>query len=68
MDQLVEQLKQVIRELSEEIKTLRDENESLWFMLEEMRESDKAAKLQLDKMDEDMMIEYLLKTDPVGEA
>lgn len=68
MEQLVEQLKQVIRELSEEIKTLRDENESLWFMLEEMRESDKAAKLQLDKMDEDMMIEYLLKTDPVGEA
>ena len=65
---MVEQLKQVIRELSEEIKTLRDENESLWFMLEEMRESDKAAKLQLDKMDEDMMIEYLLKTDPVGEA
>ena len=67
-DPLVEDLKSIIRTLSKEIRDLRDENESLWFMLEEMRESDKAAKLQLDKMDEDMMIEYLLKTDPVGEA
>ena len=44
MDQkkIVEQLKQIIRDLSEEVRNLRSENESLWLVLDEIKESDKA--------------------------
>ena len=36
-DPLVEDLKNIIRTLSKEIRDWRDENESLWLMLEEIK-------------------------------
>jgi len=68
-DPLVEDLKNIIKTLSEEIRSLRDENESLWMMLDEIKESDLALKKQLDASEEAALIEYLSKQSPiVGEA
>jgi hypothetical protein len=68
-DHLVEELKKIIRTLSMEIRDLRDENESLWLMLDEIKESDIALKKQLDISEEAALIEYLSKQSPiVGEA
>ena len=68
-DPLVEDLKNIIKTLSKEIRNLRDENESLWMMLDEIKESDLALKKQLDASEEAALIEYLSKQSPiVGEA
>jgi hypothetical protein len=68
-DHLVEELKKIIRTLSMEIRDLRDENESLWLMLDEIKESDMALKKQLDTSEDAALIEYLSKQSPiVGEA
>ena len=67
-DPLVEDLKKIIRTLSKEIRNLRDENESLWMMLEEIKESDMALKKQLDASQNEALIEYLSQQEPVGEA
>ena len=55
----------IIQHLIKENDILKEENESLWFMLDEMTESDKAAKLA---MDEQQIIEMLSNMEPVGEA
>ena len=49
MEDVVEQLKEIIKTMSIEIRDLRDENESLWLMLDEIKASDEALKKQLDK-------------------
>tara|TARA_Y100001963_G_C6750636_1_gene434041 strand:+ start:790 stop:999 length:210 start_codon:yes stop_codon:yes gene_type:complete len=67
-DPLVEDLKSIIRTLSKEIRELRDENESLWLMLEEIKDSDKALKKQLDASEQEALIEFLAQQHPVGEA
>ena len=68
-DHLVEELKKIIRTLSIEIRDLRDENESLWLMLEEIKESDKALKKQLDASEQETLMEILAQSAPiVGEA
>jgi len=48
-----------------EIDILKDENESLWEMLEEIKEADKQAK---KVMDEQKIIEMLSQMEPVGDA
>ena len=55
----------IIQHLTKENDILKEENESLWFMLEEIQESDKAAK---KVMDEQKIIEMLSQMEPVGEA
>ena len=55
----------VIQHLIKENDILKEENESLWFMLEEIQESDKAAK---KVMDEQKIIEMLSQMEPVGDA
>ena len=67
-DPLVEDLKEIIITLSKEIRDLRDENESLWLMLEEIKDSDKALKKQLDASEQEALIEFLAQQHPVGEA
>ena len=68
-DPLVEDLKSIIRTLSIEIRDLRDENESLWMMLNEIKESDMALKKQLDATEEAALIEYMAQQSPIiGEA
>ena len=69
MEEMVKELKQIISLLSNEIRDLRDENESLWFMLSEIKESDEALKKNLDSAEQSALIEYLAKQSPiVGEA
>ena len=68
MQDIVEQLEEIIRKMSKEIVELRDENESLWMMLDEIKESDKALKKQLDLSEEEALIEFLAQQEPVGEA
>ena len=60
-----EELIVIIKHLLKEIEVYKDENESLWFMIDEMNESDKAAKLA---MDEQQIIEMLSNMEPVGDA
>ena len=68
-DLLAMELKKIIRTLSIEIRDLRDENESLWLMLEEIKKSDKALKKQLDASEQDTLMEILVQQAPiVGEA
>ena len=68
-DLLVTELKKIIRTLSIEIRDLRDENESLWLMLEEIKKSDKALKKQLDVSEQKTLMEILIQQAPiVGEA
>jgi cell shape-determining protein MreC len=55
----------IIEHLLKEIEVYKDENESLWEMLEEIQESDKAAKRV---MDEQKVIELLSQMEPVGDA
>ena len=63
-DELVE----MIDFLTKQIDELRDENASLWFMLDEIHESDKAAKLLTDGQKEEAMFEFLSQMQPVGDA
>ena len=55
----------IIQHLIKENDILKEENGSLWFMLEEIQESDKAAK---KVMDEQKIIEMLSQMEPVGDA
>ena len=55
----------IIQHLLKEIDIIKEENESLWFMLEEIQASDKAAK---KVMDEQKIIEMLSQMEPVGDA
>tara|TARA_B100000029_G_scaffold315528_1_gene307941 strand:- start:607 stop:822 length:216 start_codon:yes stop_codon:yes gene_type:complete len=60
-----EELQVIVKHLLKEIDILQDENQSLWEMLDEIHESDKAAKRV---MDEQKVIELLSQMDPVGDA
>ena len=60
-----EELVVIIDHLLKEIEVLKDENLSLWDMIEEMNESDRQAK---KVMDEQQMIDMLSKMKPVGDA
>jgi len=56
-----ETLLQQLKEAESEIERLKDENESLWFMLEEMKDADKAVM--------DNLSEIILKgLTPIAEA
>jgi len=66
---LVEDLKKIITTLSIEIRDLRDENDSLWLMLDEIKKSDIALKKQLDAHEQKALIELIAQQAPiVGEA
>ena len=60
-----EELQVLVKHLLVEIDILKDENESLWEMLEEIKEADKQAK---KVMDEQKIIEMLSQMEPVGDA
>ena len=65
MDNNQNELIEMIDFLTKQIDELRDENASLWFMLDEIHESDKQAKRV---MDEQKVIELLSQMEPVGDA
>ena len=63
-DEMVE----MIDFLTKQIDELQDENASLWFMLDEIHESDKAAKKLTDEQREKALLEALSQMQPVGDA
>ena len=63
-----EELMTIVDHLLKEIEILNDENKSLWFMLDEIHESYKAAKQLTDEQREKVLLEFLSKVDPVGDA
>ena len=63
-----EELMTIVDHLLKEIEILQDENKSLWFMLDEIHESDKAAKKLTDEQREKVLLEFLSKVEPVGDA
>ena len=56
-----QELEKELEEAKKEIQRLKEENESLWFMLDELRESD---KLMMEKVTETL----LLDATPEAEA
>ena len=56
-----QELEKLLAEAREEIERLKEENESLWFMLDELRESD---KLMMEKVSDT----FLLDATPDAEA
>ena len=68
MDNNQNELIEMIDFLTKQIDELRDENASLWFMLDEIHESDKAAKSLTDEQREKAMLEFLSQMQPVGDA
>jgi ribosomal silencing factor RsfS len=58
----------VIKSLRIELERLREENESLWFMLDEIEASDIMAKTLMDEEREKHMIEILENMNPVGDS
>tara|TARA_R100000664_G_C2747882_1_gene135365 strand:+ start:165 stop:389 length:225 start_codon:yes stop_codon:yes gene_type:complete len=66
--QTKEELLVIIDHLLKEIEILNDENKSLWGMLDEIHESDKAAKKLTDEQREKAMLEFLKNMKPVGDA
>ena len=68
MDGNQDELIEMINFLTKQIDELRDENASLWFMLDEIHESDKAAKSLTDEQREKAMLEFLSQMHPVGDA
>ena len=63
-----EELIVMMEHLLKEIEILNDENQSLWEMLDEIRESYIAAKNLTDEQREKVMLEILAKIEPVGDA
>ena len=63
-----EELIAMMKHLLRDIEILNDENQSLWEMLDEIHESDKAAKKLTDEQREKVMLEMLAKIEPVGDA
>ena len=69
MDNSIEELKQAIKKLEEEVDRLREENKSLWFILEEQDNSSKAIGEALQETIKDTLEEELFKSfKPVGDA
>ena len=63
--QEMEYLKKRVGTLEKELSKLEDENKSLWFMLDEIKEEEKAVALALQ---EELTDELLRNMDPIGRA
>ena len=58
----------ILKHLLKEIEIPEEENKSLWFMLDEIHESDKAAKSLTDEQREKAMFDLLSQIQTVGDA
>jgi len=63
--QEMEYLKRRVTALEKELSKLEDENRSLWFMLDEIKEEEKAVAARLQ---EELTDELLRNLDPIGRA
>ena len=63
--QEIEYLKKRVSALEKELSKLEDENKSLWFMLDEIKEEEKAIASRLQ---EELTDALLRNMDPIGRA
>jgi cell division protein FtsB len=63
--QEIEYLKRRVDALEKELSKLEDENKSLWFMLDEIKEEEKAVATALQ---EELTDELLRNMEPIGRA
>ncbi len=63
--QEMDYLKKRVSALEKELSKLEDENKSLWFMLDEIKEEEKAVAARLQ---EELTDELLRNMDPIGRA
>ena len=63
--QEMEYLKRRVTALEKELSKLEDENRALWFMLDEIKEEEKAVAARLQ---EELTDELLRNLDPIGRA
>jgi|10_taG_2_1085330.scaffolds.fasta_scaffold456481_2 regulator of replication initiation timing len=69
MEDQLESLVRENEELKKMVQELQEENKSLWFMLEEQKNSHNAIGQALETMLKETLEEQLLKTmKPVGDA
>ena len=61
-------LLQIIRNLTDKVQALEEENEALWMMLDEIHESDTAAKRLMDEQRDELLALSLEDMKPIGEA
>ena len=61
----IDYLKKRVSVLEKELSKLEDENRSLWFMLDEIKEEEKAVARALQ---EELTDELLRNMDPIGRA
>lgn len=69
--QKVGELEQVVKQLTKENKELRDENENLWFMLDELKESQTFKKEHIEHLEKSIkqqMLQIKLMQNNKGEA
>jgi len=64
-NQEVAYLKRRVHTLETELSKLEDENKSLWFMLDEIKEEEKAVALALQ---EELTDELLRSIEPIAKA
>ena len=63
--QEIEYLKKRVSALEKELSKLEDENTSLWFMLDEIKEQEKEVALRLQ---EELTNELLRSIEPIAKA
>ena len=68
MNKTKQELLDIIQQLTKDLIDAKDEIESLWFMLDELKASDEALKKNMDDYENELMLDLLSKRKPVGDA
>ena len=68
LEEILNEKDELIKSLLNEIDELKDENGSVWDMLDEIKAADSAAEKAVKQFQQDMLIAALAETEPVGEA
>ena len=68
MNKTKQELLDIIQQLTKDLIDAKDEIESLWFMLDELKASDEALKKNMDDYESELMLDLLSKRKPVGDA
>tara|TARA_R110000824_G_scaffold208956_1_gene394768 strand:+ start:247 stop:492 length:246 start_codon:yes stop_codon:yes gene_type:complete len=68
LEEILNEKNELIKLLLSEIEELKDENGSVWDMLEEIKAADIATEKAVKQFQQDILIAALADTGPVGEA
>ena len=68
MNKTKQELLDIIQQLTKDLIDAKDEIESLWFMLDELKASDEALKKNMDDYESELLLDLISKRTPVGDA